>query len=575
MESEDHHHQAWLKQGVEHHQRGEFDQARSCYERIPPYSGSFPKAQCNLAILAMHQQQPERAVQLLRQAINQHPDFVEAHCNLGAILESLGRPDEAEAPLRRALTLQPNHASALFNLGNTLSRQQRPEAAEPLYRSLLELNPEHQGALFNLGNALVALKRLPEARSCFTRLLERNPDHAPAQNNLGEVLKELGDLSGAEACFRQAHALDPEDGASLNNWAGVVQMQGRLDESESLLLKLLAQHPNQPHAHYNLGTLRLLTGRWVQGWPGYEYRGYTQNTPPQRPLSLPRWRGEPPHGGDALLVLPEQGFGDALQLVRYLPLLARRFARVSLVCPPALLRLFRQSLPVELLEQRPLDPTPWRWQVPLLSLPMIFGTTPETVPAGIPYLRVDPEEVRHWKARLDAAAPTGLPRIGLVWAGSRKLEDDARRSIPLNRFAPLLALPGMVWVSLQKGEEGDKEHRPDTGHWLDWMGEVGDFAATAALIAALDRVIAVDTAVAHLAGALGKPVWLLNRFESEWRWMWKQTRSPWYPTLRIFNQPAPRDWETPIGEIALALGRDQDPPESSMGGENHSTRIIQ
>jgi hypothetical protein len=288
-------------------------------------------------------------------------------------------------------------------------------------------------------------------------------------------------------------------------------------------------------------------------------------------LPLPDWRGErwpgaseaeaaaAAAGGKRLLVVPEQGYGDSLQFVRYLPLALERFSQVGYICPPPLRRLYEQSLCARwpglvMLDDAYPDVSNWDYQCPLMSLPMAFGTRVDNIPASA-YLHADAQQSAAWRARLDALPEPGLPRVGIVWAGGHSgLTEDMARSLPFARIAPLLGSHSVRWISLQKTDDDTKRADARAGAQLiDWMDEVTDFADTAALIDNLDLVIAVDTSVAHLAGAMGKPVWLLNRFAGCWRWLRQRDDSPWYPGMRIFTQPERGDWNDVLNRVASAL----------------------
>jgi tetratricopeptide (TPR) repeat protein len=410
-------------------------------------------------------------------------------------------------------------------------------------RQGLALQPDSTTLHYYEGAALFAQGLIDEAALSYGKLLELEPDHAQAHANMGVVARVLGELDEAEWHLRRAMVLAPDDRS----------------------------------AHAHLGPVLLAAGRYEEAWPWFEERWANFISPEGRPaprarpqIPLPQWKGEDADAarhaqresatGSRLLVISEQGHGDSLQFVRYLPLALERFSRVGYVCRPALRRLYEQSLCMRwpglvLVDAETADLDDWDWHCPLMSLPMAFGTRLDTIPAAMPYLYADPKGAASWRAKLAALPNPELPRVGVIWAGGHSgMMEDKMRSLTPEQIAPLLALPHIRWVSLQKTEDATK--RPNgamRANLTDWMGEVMDFADTAALIENLDLVISVDTSVAHLAAAMGKPVWLLNRFAGCWRWLRDRDDSPWYPTVRLFTQRKRGDWDEVLTRVAAAL----------------------
>jgi hypothetical protein len=352
--------------------------------------------------------------------------------------------------------------------------------------------------------------------------------------------------------------LDPHYLDALGNLGRVLSTVDRFEEADASYSALLQLRPDQVEAHANRAMARLRAGRLAEGWEEFEWRWKTWYMGP-RARDLPRslWNGEA-LGDRVILLHAEQGLGDTLQFCRYAPLVARG-ARVILEVQPPLHRLLSRLPGIDQVLARGQELPPFDLQCPLMSLPRAFGTTLESIPAETPYLTADPAEVDTWRERIGALP--GL-RVGLVWAGSQRKEEpelalvDARRSIALATLAPLARVPGVSFVSLQKGPPAAQAAHPPAGMMLtDFTAELHDMAATAALIMTLDLVISVDTAVAHLAGGLGKPVWLLNRFDSCWRWLANRDDSPWYPTLRQFRQTTPGDWSSVVERVREELQR--------------------
>ncbi len=448
--------------------------------------------------------------------------LVDSYNARGIALAINGHVEAALGCFEAAITAHPTHAAALSNRANILHLLDRVDAALASNDQALAADPRHLDALFNRGLILFDLGRFEEALASCDRVLALRPDHAAALGNRGATLHVLGRLDDAIASFRQAQALRPDD---------------------------------RTH-RFNESLARLAAGDYVEGWQRYEARWGTKLHPAGRAFAQPQWHGEDVPADRTILLHAEQGYGDTLQFCRYLPLVAQH-ARVVLEVSAPLRRLM-SSLPGNPSVITEGEPLPhFDLHCPLLSLPLAFGTTLGTIPAGTPYLQADRRLAAAWRERL--AALPGM-KVGLVWAGDsgRTLSDaisrDRRRSIPLSRLAPLGAVPGISFVSLQKGSAAVQAADPPPGLLLHgWTEALHDFADTAALVEALDLVISVDTAVAHLAGALGKPVWVLNRYDACWRWLRDRTDSPWYPTARLFRQITLGDWGPPIADVASAL----------------------
>jgi hypothetical protein len=387
----------------------------------------------------------------------------------------------------------------------------------------VRLQPDLADAHNNLAVALCDLRRHAEAETCAREALRLRPDYADAHSNLGMVLFDLRRLLEAETSYREALRLEPDF----------------------------------PQAHMNLSSALLITGRFEEGWEEHEWRWKARHMAGgARGFSAPLWSGEVLGEGGVLLLHAEQGLGDTLQFCRYAPLAAAR-ARVVLEVQAPLARLLSSLPGVSQVIARGEALPAFDAQAPLLSLPRAFGTTIETVPARVPYLAADPDQAAAWGRRL--AALPGL-KVGLCWAGEPRAgfpelaAIDARRSISLAALAPLAKVAGVSFVSLQKGAPAAQAADPPPPMALfDYTAELADFADTAALVENLDLVISVDTSVAHLAGAMARPVWLLNRFDTCWRWLLDRQDSPWYPTLRLFRQTTPGDWTSVIADLRQAL----------------------
>lgn len=395
-------------------------------------------------------------------------------------------------------------------------------AALAEYQSAHNSAPGWHLPLYHAAVSLHHLRRYALAIACYQQAILRRPDEAMLRYHHAKALKDSGQLDAAVDEYKAAVALDP----------------------------------NNADIRYSQGLLYLMRGEWEAGWVGYELRweGSDRANSEHRPVTrLPRWHGESVTADSGIIIYAEQGMGDSLMGYRYAAMLRARFDRVCFSVQAPLLELFQGNAPdgVEIVARvaEPLDETGYTHQSPLMSLPVLFGTMPDTVP-NCPYLRANEAQAAHWKLRL---GPETRSKIGLVWQGG-KLSYAPARDISWSVVSALLERRDVAWVSLQKDEAP-----PSDAPILHWMDDCRGFNDTAALIASLDLVVTVDTAVAHLAGALGKPVWLLNRFESEWRWMQGKATTPWYPTMRIFREPKPNDWASVITAVGHALSEARRP----------------
>ena len=499
----------------------------------------------------------EEAEANYRLALAIEPDAVEAHGTLGNILYDLGRLEEAEAGYRRALEIDPEYTEAYNNLANTLKSMGRLEEAEAGYRRALQLEPGSAPIFNNLSGVLRELGRLVEAELVCRQALEIEPDLAEAHSNLGNALKSLERPADALACYRRALEIKPDYAEAWYNLGNVFKDLGRLDEAEAGYRRALRVKPGYPEACSNLGVLLLSLGRYAEAWPCYEFR-YLRVLKNERTtciptLSFPQWQGES-LAGKSLAIWTEQGYGDYVQFVRYAPLVkAHGISRLTVVCLPPLKPLLETTAGVdEVIDDLDSVPVHDYWAFPL-SIPLQLNTLLETIPAALPYLHAVPARLELWRERLPAAST----RVGLVWKGFARHENDRNRSLPrLDLLAPLWSVPGISFVSLQKGQgEDEARQSPPDRPLIVLGGEIEDFADTAAIVAQLDLVICVDTAVAHVAGALGKPCWvMLPAFDTDWRWLRERTDSPWYPgVMRLFRQAESGEWTEVIARVVEAL----------------------
>lgn len=465
----------------------------------------------------------------------------------------------AAAAICRRLLRGAHDPEAELLLGLALGAQGRTTEAGRILDRVGRARPWHAHPRRDLAELLARLARPAEAAAQYRACLAQRPDDAAAHHALGLLLGELGEIEPAIGHFRRAVELDPQPAMGWSNLGMMLKVRRRFDEAIAAHDAAVARAPEDPQIRVNRAVALLHAGRMTAAWADYEWR---LRQPGHTALPLARLLPDVAGldlAGRTVLVTHEEGFGDTLQFVRYLPMLAARGARVVLAVPRELTRLMRSLAGVaELvtLGELPAGGVRYDYHCPVFSLPRAFATTLATIPAPISYLSAEPVLVRRWADGL----PTDGFRVGLVWAGQARpwlpgfTALDARRSAGLASFAVLASVAGVGFISLQMGESALQAHTASPALALrDPMGEVADFADTAAIVANLDLVIAVDTAIVHLAGALGKPVFLLDRYDNCWRWFSGRDDSPWYPRLRIFRQTAPGDWTSPMQRAAAAL----------------------
>jgi tetratricopeptide (TPR) repeat protein len=500
----------------------------------------------------------EEAAASYRRALQIKPDFAEAHNKLGVSLKALGQFDNAQASYRHALKLNPMLAESHNNLGKLLDELGQTDAAVTSFRRAIELKPDFAEAHSNLGDILQALGQHDDARASKRRALQLNYNSAELHTKLGVTLLERGQIDSAVANFRRATLLNPDYVRAHINLGSALLKRQQFGEAEDCFCRALQLNKESATAKLNLSFALLSQCRYAEAWPKYEARydpsiSGRLSIPPNLPF--PQWRGE--HlAGKSIVVWPEQGFGDEIQFARFVPMLKDVGAsRITLVCKPPLKRLMETLEGVDTVVARSEAaslPNHDYWTFPM-SLPLYFGTTIETIPAKLPYLNVPSKQLNQWHERL----PLGNVKVGLAWKGNPEHSNDSNRSLPsISTLAPLWTVPGVTFISLQKGPGEDEAVTPPVDQPILHLGsEIRDFADTSAIVAQLDLVICIDTAIAHLAGALNTPCWvLLPVIGIDWRWLPEGKDSPWYPgVMRLFRQTKSDDWSATIGEVAQAL----------------------
>jgi len=458
---------------------------------------------------------------------------------------------DGEAAARELTQAYPEHGFGWKLLGLFLKFQQQHGPALQAMAKAAQLLPEDDEAHSNLGIALAEANALPEAEEVLMHALKLNPTNPRNLNNLGNLLDRQGRLQEAEVCQRQALRLMPNDSDILNNLGSTLYDQGRTREASICYEQALQANPNNAQAHWNASLEKLARGDFEFGWEEYEWRWKTPVFAPlARQFKQPLWLGKSDLNGKTILLHAEQGYGDTIQFCRYASEATAHGATVLLLVPTALARLLRSLPGVALVTSDEHALPRFDLHCPLMSLPLAFHTTIDSIPATVPYLSTDADLVDVWKARLPA---TALPRVGIAWSGRLLHRHDYRRSIALKDFAQLFDAQAQ-FVSLQNEvRDSDRETLATQTRLVHFGGQLQDFADTAALIASMDIVICVDTAVAHLAGAMGKPVWLLLPYQADWRWLRHRADSPWYPGMRLFRQVAQGDWTGPLVQVFDAL----------------------
>jgi tetratricopeptide (TPR) repeat protein len=532
------------------------------YDRAVSDDPTFARA------VALHQRGDiGSAEQLYRQILRRQPRHAGALHLLGSVHLQRGELAEALAACEAALAISPGNPGVHQTRGDALHDLTRYSEAIAAYDRCLALDPGCFIAWSNRGSALLRSRRFEEAVSSYDRALAtsaRRP--AIPYLNRGAALQELGRFDAALESFDRAIAADPALAAAHANRGCTLDCLGRPQEALASCERAIALDPNYAAAHLNRGMALLRLGRYPEGWAEYEWRWRNSASAlcrDRRHGAVPLWLGREPLAGKSILLHAEQGYGDTLQFCRYVRLVRERGAKVVLEVHAALTRVLSRLEGVARVISRD-EPTPdVDFQCPLMSLPLAFGTTLDTIPSGRRYLTADPELVERWRLRLGERR--GF-RVGLVWSGGFRANEpeywsaNARRNIELRRLAGL-DHPRIEYVSLQKGQPAEAE--PQELRRQGWSGpsmvdrtrELADFADTAALIENLDLVVAVDTATAHLAAALGKPTWILSRFDGCWRWLLSRSDSPWYPSVRLFRQQAPESWDDVIRRVRDELFR--------------------
>lgn len=514
--------------------RGQTQEAVKTFEHALRLKPDDAVVLFNYANVLYALQRPYDALENYGKALAITPDFLDALNNRAVLLCALDRFEEALITLDRAIALNPANVLAQHNRGVALAGLERFDKALDAYDAAIALVPNHADAWNNRGTILSKLQRFSEAVESYDRALSINPGRVDTYVNRGCALGEIKRFAQALASYDKALSLDPGSTAALYNRGVALTELKRSEEALLSYKQCVALEPNYTKANYNLGLCLLQLGRFEEGLRLYESRKQLPVHYPQ-----PLWSGGQDIGGKTLLVRAEQGLGDIIQFSRYMALLRDKDIKIILAVQDNLIRLLR-SLRYDMKIVSPDWPVPdFDYHVSLMSLPMVLRTTLESIPADIPYLAAEPELVRKWKDRIGGA---GF-KIGIVWQSSAS-GAAIGKSFPLSQYAGLAKIPGVRLISLQKHDQADRMNDlPVEQLGAEFDGGSDAFIDSAAVMQSLDLVITSDTAVAHLAGALGRPVWVALKYVPDWRWLLDRSDTPWYPTMRLFRQPAIEDWD--------------------------------
>lgn len=545
-----------MQTAIEHHQARRLAEAEKTYREILAIQPDHAHALLLLGTIAVQVGHLDAGIELIRRAIAVNPDVAAYHIDLGNALRTKGEIDGAITAFQEAARIEPGNALAHSNLGVVLAMRGRTDEAAAAFREAIRLKPDYFEAHNNLGNALREKREWDGAIEACRRALQIKPEFLEAHINLGSSLRGKGELDAAIAAYRRAISLNPAFAETHNNLGNALKERGSLQGAVAEYREAIRLKPNLAVGHYNLGCGLLLLGDFERGWAEYEWRLIRHSWEVQA-FSGRRWSGED-LGGKTLLLWGEQGFGDVIQFARYATMAARRGGRIVTWCQRELIGLLKSN--PDLGKLVPADggvPT-HDYHCPLMSLAGVFNTRLETIPAPASYLNADPALIDSWRKKLGNS--DRRLRVGLAWAGNPRFLEDRPRSLTLDRLEPLGAARDVRFYGLQKGSAGEQAKNPPKGLEFQDIGpDLSDFADTAAVMSLMDLIITTDTSAAHLAGALGRPVWVMLQFVPDWRWLLEREDNPWYPSMRLFRQKSPGEWGGVISRVAQSLGEFRSP----------------
>ena len=545
-----------LQDAMAQHQAGQLQEAEVIYRSILAEEPDNPYALHLLGLLAYQVGNNEVAIELIEKAIEANPTVPDFYNSYGEAYRALANNELSLKCYKQAIEIKPDFAEAYNNMGNALKVMGRNEEATTCFEKAITIRPDFFQAHYNLGISLQEVGKIEQAISHYQHAISNYPDYAEAHNNIGIALLEIGKHEDAITHYQKAISLNPDYAEANNNLGIALQEIGKHEDAITHYRKAISIKPSFAEAHFNLSCLYLLLGNFEKGWEEYEWRlKLKSNIEHTRSFTQPQWDGRP-LDGKTILIHAEQGLGDTIQFIRYIPMLAKAGGDIVVECDAKLSHLFSGYEDITRFIGTGDELPDFDIHASLLSLPNIFKTSLNSTPSDTNYIHINDNLVGSWKNKLSSLKKL---KVGLCWQGSVDNRKDQSRSIPLKYFSDILNIIDISFVSLQKGY--GQEQILDGGladKITDFSSEMDThekFVDTCAIIENLNLVIGVDTATIHLAGAMGKPVWVLLPYSPDWRWMLNTNDTPWYPTMRLFRQQEPGNWETVMDEISVELGK--------------------
>jgi len=545
-----------LQDAMAQHQAGQLQEAEVIYRSILAEEPDNPYALHLLGLLAYQVGNNEVAIELIEKAIEANPTVPDFYNSYGEAYRALANNELSLKCYKQAIEIKPDFAEAYNNMGNALKVMGRNEEATTCFEKAITIRPDFFQAHYNLGISLQEVGKIEQAISHYQHAISNYPDYAEAHNNIGIALLEIGKHEDAITHYQKAISLNPDYAEANNNLGIALQEIGKHEDAITHYRKAISIKPSFAEAHFNLSCLYLLLGNFEKGWEEYEWRlKLKSNIEHTRSFTQPQWDGRP-LDGKTILIHAEQGLGDTIQFIRYIPMLAKAGGDIVVECDAKLSHLFSGYEDITRFIGTGDELPDFDIHASLLSLPNIFKTSLNSTPSDTNYIHINDNLVGSWKNKLSSLKKL---KVGLCWQGSVDNRKDQSRSIPLKYFSDILNIIDISFVSLQKGygqeqilDGGLAETITDFSSEMDTHEK---FVDTCAIIENLNLVIGVDTATIHLAGAMGKPVWVLLPYSPDWRWMLNTNDTPWYPTMRLFRQQEPGNWETVMDEISVELGK--------------------
>ncbi|MEZ0288767.1 MAG: tetratricopeptide repeat protein [Methylophilus sp.] len=543
--------EAYYNRGILHEKHGRHLEALTDYDKAIELRQNYTNAYNNRGNILKELKRYEEALLSYDHAIKLNPRHVEAHYNRGVTLNELKRYKDAFESYHQAIALNTNYVDAYNNCGNVVMELRRFEEALACFRRAIEINPNYAYAYNGQGNVLMELKRFDDALLSYEKAIALNTSSSDAYNGKSNALQELKRFDDAVSGYEQAIALNPDSADTYANRGLALQGLEKFDEAIKNFDKAIVLNPESVDPYWNKALLKILMGEWEEGWQLYEYRRHRKGQKESYPdYPQPLWLGHENVANKVLYIYPEQGLGDFIQFCRYIPLVEKLGAKVVLSVPAPLVSMIKTMGLNARIVAKDEKVDAFDLHCPIMSLPLAFKTTLESIPNTAPYFFADKAKKNNWADKL---AKTSQLKVGLVWSGSKDHKKDHDRSIPLDQLETLLSLP-VAFYSLQKEvRDQDKTTISRLNQIQQFSEELIDFSDTAALVDCLDLIITVDTSVAHLAGAMAKNVWILISYLPDYRWMLDRDDTPWYPTAKLFRQAKVGDWDNVVLNVKSAL----------------------